>query len=593
MSSQGEPSSGKGDGGWWDAVYQGPDDEVPDTPGADTRQGSVDDWFASASGMISGGAAADAAAGTTPGTASGAAPGQVPAGPPTLVQDTARRPAQPAVPGQGTPPERETPPGRVTPPAPRSSEPPASEQPPAGVPAPPVLPPLPVRPPRIPPQAVDPRVSPSRPSLPGDPRGAYVPERYNPDPDLDPYGADPDPDPYDADAFGPDGLDSEVHDEPYQEPRAVREARTGAPDRPVRDLDQVREANEAEAAVAAALAAEAEQEGPFDAPPAPSSTAPSSTAPSPTLAGSSASGRSADAAPDPTLAGPLPQVGEQPPAYEPEPTLLPAADPDLLTGIVPDTALDGARYGSMTLRAASVRGDAARHLGTARSDRMLVVRFGEGSEALLVVVLATPPGPESAAPADEACRQLAAAVGRSRAELLADLRVGAQERLRYGLQRLTARAAVRLQNVPYPERGSGGALHALIAPLDPTSRLRAGFGLGPGGLLLLGDDAWYDAYAGRRLVAQQPGGGSAAASGVSPAPDRFRFRVVAPEPGDVLLLCSDGLAQPLREEPAVSDFLADHWAHPHPPGTVDFLRQVQVRAKGYAADRTAAAIWED
>ncbi|MHA6759150.1 protein phosphatase 2C domain-containing protein [Streptacidiphilus sp. PAMC 29251] len=75
--------------------------------------------------------------------------------------------------------------------------------------------------------------------------------------------------------------------------------------------------------------------------------------------------------------------------------------------------------------------------------------------------------------------------------------------------------------------------------------------------------------------------------------DRFRFRVVVPEPGDVLLLCSDGLAQPLREEPAVSDFLADHWAHPHPPGTVDFLRHVQVRAKGYAADRTAAAIWED
>jgi hypothetical protein len=69
--------------------------------------------------------------------------------------------------------------------------------------------------------------------------------------------------------------------------------------------------------------------------------------------------------------------------------------------------------------------------------------------------------------------------------------------------------------------------------------------------------------------------------------------VVVPEPGDVLLLCSEGLDQPLREEPAVSDFLADHWAHPHPPGQVDFLRQIQVRAEGYAADRTAAAIWED
>jgi hypothetical protein len=119
--------------------------------------------------------------------------------------------------------------------------------------------------------------------------------------------------------------------------------------------------------------------------------------------------------------------------------------------------------------------------------------------------------------------------------------------------------------------------------------------MGAGGLLLLGDDAWYDAYAGRRLVSQQSGGaadGAAEASAVPPQ-ERFRFRVVAPEPGDVLLLCSEGLAAPLREEPAVSDFLADHWAHPHPPGTVDFLRHVQVRAHGYTADRTAAALWED
>ena len=598
MSSQGGPASGRADGGWWDAVYEGPHDEVPDTPRADSAQGSVDDWFDSASGMIGDG-----------GESGGAAPGRhasepQPEGPPTLVDAPARGPVGPPrmppipplapqfrPPAFGVPqaapadvpvpsdpgPPAERPPYRAPtydsppaydgptfgpPPVAAPVEPPSDARPPApaehGVPAPPPLPPLPIRPPRIPPQ-IGSRGGPSRsvPARAADPRVAA------PTPG-EPAGGRGDTDDHPADDYATDRYDTDsFDDEGYAEPLAVRDARADAAatepdratepddDRPVRGLDDVRDAHRTAAAAVA----------------------------------------------DPAAAAPLPQVGAQPPAYEPEPTALPAADPDLLTGIVPDTALDGARYGTMTLRAASVRGDAARHHGAVRSDRLLTVRFGEGSEALLLVVLATPPSPDNPAPADEACRQLAAAVGRSRTELLADLRVGAQERLRYGLQRLTARAAVRLQNAPSPTgsggRGDGGSLHALIAPLDPTSRLRAGFGLGPGGLLLLGDDAWYDAYAGRRLVAQQPGGGTTVVSADPNPLDRFRFRVVVPEPGDVLLLCSDGLAQPLREEPAVSDFLADHWAHPHPPGTVDFLRHVQVRAKGYAADRTAAAIWED
>ena len=283
----------------------------------------------------------------------------------------------------------------------------------------------------------------------------------------------------------------------------------------------------------------------------------------------------------------LPHVGERPPTYDPEPTALPLADPDLLGTLVPDTVIEGARYGTMTLRAVSVRGDSARYRGDSRGDRLLTARFGEGSDALLAVVIATPASADAPSIADDACRQLAAAIGRSRAQLLGDLRSGAQENLRYGLQRLTARATLRLRGAG-PEAANSGALHALIAPLDPTTRLRAGFGVGPGALLLLGDDAWYDAYAGRRMVQQQPD-----VEGESDDAERFRFRVVVPEPGDVLLLCSEGLAQPLREEPAVSDFLADHWAHPHPPGTVDYLRHVQVRAKGYAADRTAVALWED
>jgi hypothetical protein len=205
---------------------------------------------------------------------------------------------------------------------------------------------------------------------------------------------------------------------------------------------------------------------------------------------------------------------------------------------------------------------------------LLVARFGDGADGLLVSAVAGGPG------AGEAVRLLAASVGRSRTGLLADLRQGAQEQLRFGLQRLTARAARGL--------GADGAIHAVLAPLDPTNRLRAGFGTGPGALLLLGDDAWYDAYAGRRLTVETDAEDPAAHQ-----PGRFRFRAVVPEPGDVLMLCTEGLARPLRAQPGVAALLAEHWSHPHPPAGVDFLRQIQARASGHRGDRTAAAIWEE
>jgi len=441
------------------------------------------------------------------------------------------------------------------------------------------LPPLPVRPPRIPALRPDPRLSP--PPAPA-PTPAEASQRAEQEaPATGPYPESP-----------PDPVESPWPEWPA-DPVGTPAASAPAPARPAMPPAEATPPAPTPARPTVPLPAEGTTPAPARpaVPPRAEATPPARPAVSPPAEGTTPAGPASPPPAEGTVL--LPHVGERPPTYDPEPTALPLADPDLLGALVPDTVLDGARYGTMTLRATSVRGDSARYRGENRADRLLTARFGEGADALLVVVIATPAASDEPSVAEDACRQLAAAIGRSRAELLGDLRTGAQENLRYGLQRLTARATVRLRGayagpgVADPGAENSGALHALIAPLDPTSRLRAGFGVGPGTLLLLGDAAWYDAYAGRRLAQPQ--------ASTEPKPDdgRFRFRVVVPEPGDVLLLCSDGLAQPLREEPAVSDFLADHWAQPHPPGTVDFLRHVQVRAKGYAADRTAVALWED
>ncbi|MBO0913648.1 protein phosphatase 2C domain-containing protein, partial [Streptomyces laculatispora] len=81
-------------------------------------------------------------------------------------------------------------------------------------------------------------------------------------------------------------------------------------------------------------------------------------------------------------------------------------------------------------------------------------------------------------------------------------------------------------------------------------------------------------------------------SPVPPPAEPFRFRASVARPGDTLLLCSNGLADPLRDEPALADELAERWAPGRAPGLAAFLADTQLRVKGYADDRTAVGVWE-
>ncbi|WP_435809263.1 protein phosphatase 2C domain-containing protein [Streptomyces longwoodensis] len=365
------------------------------------------------------------------------------------------------------------------------------------------------------------------------------------------------------------------------------------------------------------------------APPAPAPTVPPPATPpnSPGLApGAIPAARTApDSLPPPVLpVGPpsaRDHVGARPPTYEAEPTALPAADPDDLADLVPDTVLDGARYGSCTLRAASLRGDSARYRGEPRRDALLTARFGAGEQALVLVAMATgaraTPGAHRAAA--ELCRWIGRAVGRSHARLVEDIRAARRGELKSGLHRLTDRSLGRLR-AEAAEQGLDPAeyaadLRCLLLPADPECRTRVFFGVGTGGLFRLRGGQWRDIEpaagevtgepvvgfgsapagtpAGHRLT-PDPGATAPSGPGDPPAPPRapFRFRASVARPGDTLLMCTAGLADPLRGEPELSAHLAARWAAPDPPGLAAYLADVQVRVKGYADDRTAAAVWE-
>ncbi|MET9773660.1 protein phosphatase 2C domain-containing protein [Streptomyces sp. NPDC006367] len=323
-------------------------------------------------------------------------------------------------------------------------------------------------------------------------------------------------------------------------------------------------------------------------------------------------------------------VGSGPPTYEAEPTALPPADPDELDGLVPDTVLEGARYGTCTLRAASVRGDSARYRGDPRRDALLVARFGAGERALILVAAAT--GARGTAEAHRAaaelCRWIGGAVGRSHARLGEDLRAARRDDLKSGLHRLTDRGLGKLR-AEAADRGLApheyaATLRCLLIPAAPQCRTRVFFGVGAGGLFRLRDGVWQDME-----PDHGPGAGAGPATGrapggapegdrltldlgvtapgpvlipgpvltpgpepAGPAPEPFRFRASVARPGDVLLLCSTGLAEPLRGEPELRELLARRWSDADPPGLTAFLDDSRVRVKGYADDRTAAALWE-
>ncbi|MFI2610185.1 hypothetical protein [Kitasatospora sp. NPDC018619] len=532
MSKQGAPAQPhRPDDDWWDTVYDGPAGTLPDTPHADPGDGSVDDWFDTAVGLI--GQQRSAEPEPEPEPKPEAEPG------PDGSQEPDRRDSiddwfdtavdviggTPGIGRQRTSPETH-----------RFPAPAFADDAPKAVPEPEPEP--------------EPEPDPEPVSL----------EKPAPEP-----GPEPEPEP---------APEAEAEAEAEAEPDPVPEPEPRPEPEPVHTPE-----------------------------PDPEPVAQAAAAPDPRLA---------VRAPLADGGAAVPHVGERPPTYGPEPTAVPEADPGALRTLVPDTVLDGAQYGSTVLRAASVRGDSARYRGEPRRDTLLVTRFGEGADGLLLAVLGSfdrtgggeaeaaspePVPPEAVAAATrEACHQLAAAIGRSRAGLAADLRDGARDRLRYGLQRLATSAAAPLRALASRVEGeeetpSPASLHCLLVSLDPQAGYRAAFGVGPGGLYLLRSGHWIDAYAARLL--HHPDGQPPAPEAPVPGPRPFRFRLVPATPGDILLLCTPGLARPIADEPAVAHFLSTHWVHPHPPGTVDFLRQVQVRARGYADDRTAAAVWTE
>ncbi|WP_455680687.1 protein phosphatase 2C domain-containing protein [Streptomyces iakyrus] len=636
MSQQGGRPTGHEDD-WWRELYDDSTDDTGPTPARD----SLDDRFASASGAVGDAVREGAEERIRPPDRPAARPfgaePTVPA-PRTGADDVPDTPRPNARPPQRAP--WEPPPAR--PPGPTSF--PTAAKPPGHTGQPPGQAPREGRPddtapptgPRTPPATSPPLADPGRASGPGT-GGGPTPSAGPPAPPPSADPRTPPENPGQPPAPGIPGTRPAPVPPPPAAPPAWPAAAADPPGRPAPPAPATEPGGTASPA---AGFGEARYPAPADrppvpprpaAPPAPPADQPPPVPPGPGIEQSNPAGQTPEP-PDPPVAArierpaPTPRtrghVGTRPPTYDAEPTALPAADPDDLDDLVADTVLDGARYGACTLRAVSVRGDSARYRGEPRRDALLTARFGTGEHALLLVAMATgaraTPGAHRAAA--EACHWIGRAVGRSHARLVEDIRDGRRGDLKSGLHRLTDRSLGKLRASASEQGVDPGeyaaSLRCLLLSADPGCRTRVFFGVGPGGLFRLREGEWQDIEPQVSEVKGEPVLGFGSPPSETPEGDRltmdlgiptppspyepapepprepFRFRTSVARPGDTLLMCSGGLAEPLRGEPELGEYLAERWSRPDPPGLAAFLADSQVRVKGYADDRTAAAVWE-
>ncbi|MEU6374107.1 protein phosphatase 2C domain-containing protein [Streptomyces sp. NPDC046909] len=300
--------------------------------------------------------------------------------------------------------------------------------------------------------------------------------------------------------------------------------------------------------------------------------------------------------PVPTLGIP-PHSGRKPPLYPAVPGGVPAVRQDPTAALIPDMVVDGAAYGALTVRAASVRGDSHRYQNEPRQDSLAVTRIGEpGADELLLLVVADGVGSaaRSHVGSQEACRLIAIHLDAAATELATALRTGDQEAFGAVVNEAVRRVGTLLAHHAH-ERGDDPAayattLRALLAPLDGTVRTRGFLAIGDGGTALLRADEWHLSL----TDADQSGDGMIdTRTAALPHSQTAHARLLAPVlPGDVLVLCTDGLSTPLTGDAGMRDFLRTAWGTGSVPGPADFLWQLQYRVKSYDDDRTAVVLWE-
>lgn len=258
--------------------------------------------------------------------------------------------------------------------------------------------------------------------------------------------------------------------------------------------------------------------------------------------------------------------------------------------VVPDSVVDGADLGSLTVRAASVRGDHHRQEPSFRRDAYTIEPLTDGftvPNLVSVVAAGNPNGSIAQTGAALACRSVVTQLGKLGGSIDAAWNgqpgLDLSELLRPVCNVVASRLTELAQSRQVPEAESAVELVCLVSQLgDTPARRHLAFGIGGGEVFRCTDQGWklvFSAQQGMGKPAVLPGGHQ-----------RLQAAMVESRPNDVLLVASHAAAQLLAGRDSGA-FFAEQWRQ-GPRDLVEFLWQFSARTPGTAKDRTAVCLWD-
>jgi serine/threonine protein phosphatase PrpC len=268
---------------------------------------------------------------------------------------------------------------------------------------------------------------------------------------------------------------------------------------------------------------------------------------------------------------------------------------------VADSLLDGADLPALTIRGASLRGDAHRYNGVTRQDALSIYRVYDGPTEAYLACVADGVGSEPLSQYGSAnvCELAHSVVGKRLTELFSaeptyDLRNICNELVAELSERLIDKAvAEQVIDKPNTLDSPAGALSTTFVAAvvnaessDPVGRQIVVFAVGDSPVFVLRADTFIP------LLSDQHDT-EIASSKTMALPTRIgHIQVVRSvlTPGDVLLICTDGLSNPMRS-PETSKQLASWWGAGEPPSILEFGWQLSFKAKSYDDDRSAVCFW--
>ena len=268
------------------------------------------------------------------------------------------------------------------------------------------------------------------------------------------------------------------------------------------------------------------------------------------------------------------------------------AEPQALPDVpdaVHDSVFDGARFGGLVVRLASVRGDLARRDARLRRQTAAISLLGQFDPPVLLATVAAGHalGKRSQVGAAQACRSVPVklsdrAYGLNAAWKAADAGDPAAhqeltELLREVTLALRDSLALTAKGRNQPDAAVATELTCVLSRIgDMPARPHLAFGIGAAPVLRLSGGVIEEVF--------RPEAGFLPAQ-----PEAVTWATFTTAPGQTVIACTSGTADYLRRE-QVREHITARWGEGAPSG-VNFLAHLGAGHQAYQDDRTAVAIW--